>query len=174
MSDEINQLNIPAYQRKRSLAAKARKSTKPKATTKRKTTRKTPVIKPHSRYDRNEMQEISISEIIHEHEREEFENPLDIFKGQSKKPEQEVREMKTCGICEGYFDKIDVAIIRVTSAIRTGDIIIFEKEGGLFEQEIKSMQIDRKDVSLARAGSDIGMKVFMPPKVGTTVYKVIS
>jgi hypothetical protein len=81
--------------------------------------------------------------------------------------------MKTCGICEGYFDNIDVAIIKVTSPIRVDDRLIFEKDEGLFEQSVKSMQINRKDVTLAKSGSDIGIKVEMKPKVGTNVYKVI-
>lgn len=85
-----------------------------------------------------------------------------------------VREMTVCGICEGFFDKIDVAIVRVTSAIREGDRIIFEKSDGLFEQSVKSMQIDRKDVKLAKTGSDIGLKVAFKPTVGTQVYKVIN
>ena len=84
-----------------------------------------------------------------------------------------LREMKECGYCDGYFENIDVAIIKTTSPIREGDRLIFQKEGGLFEQTIDSMQINRKDVKLARSGSDIGMKVLMEPIVGTPVYKVI-
>ena len=83
------------------------------------------------------------------------------------------REMKKCGICEGYFEKIDVAIVKLTSPLREGDQIIFEKPSGLFEQEVNSMQINRKDVRLARTGSDIGLKVSHEPTVGGTVYKVI-
>lgn len=81
--------------------------------------------------------------------------------------------MKKCGIVEGYYDSIKVVVISVTSPIRTGDSLIFEQTGGLFEQEVSSMQINKKDVSLARSGSDIGMKVIIEPKVGTNVYKVI-
>jgi hypothetical protein len=85
----------------------------------------------------------------------------------------ELREMKICGRCEGYFEKINVAVIRVTSPIRKGDRLIFEKEKGLFEQTLNSMQVDRKDINLARSGTEIGTKVFMEPKVGAPVYKLI-
>ncbi|MBI2634505.1 hypothetical protein HYW82_02440 [Candidatus Peregrinibacteria bacterium] len=81
--------------------------------------------------------------------------------------------MKTCGVCEGYFDKIEVAIIKLTGTLKVGERIIFEKIDGLFEQKVESMQINRKDVKRAKAGSDIGLKVAMKPNVGTTVYKVI-
>lgn len=82
-------------------------------------------------------------------------------------------EMITCGTCEGYFEKIEVGIIRLTKAVRKGDIILIEKSGGLFQQEIKSMQIDRKEVKLATTGSEIGLKLAMPPQIGGKVYKII-
>ena len=156
---DLETVNIPAYQRKRSLAAKSRST---RLTAKRITptpTRKklsTPIIRkrPITSRPRPESQ---------------FTHTIPL----TNTITNEVREMKICGICEGYFDNIDVAIIKVTSPIRTGDSLIFEKENGLFEQPIKSMQINRKDVSLARSGSDIGIKVEMIPTVGTQVYKVI-
>jgi hypothetical protein len=150
-------LNIPAYQRKRSLAAKSRKS--PSTTTRRKPSKTTSRLRDEAFTD------ISISR-----------GPTieDVLLKQNLNPQTSFREMKICGICEGYFEKIDVAIISLTSPIKKGDSIIFEKEGGLFEQAIDSMQINRKDVSLARSGSDIGLKVPMEPKVGTYVYKVIN
>ena len=57
--------------------------------------------------------------------------------------------------------------------IRVGDIIIFEKTDGLFEQKIETMQIDRRDIQLATTGSEIGLKVEIKPVVGSPVYKVI-
>lgn len=137
---EIDNYNIPAYKRKRSIAAKARA--------------KHPAPP-------------------------EITAPPPIFtkKTHPKKveiPETHSREMKICGTCDGYFDKIDVAIIRLTNPLRKDDLILIEKTDGLFEQKVNSMQIDRKDVSIARTGSDVGIKVMFKPKVGGTVYKVIA
>lgn len=129
--EEPNIFNIPAYQRKRSIAARTRKKTASVLVAKTPKTRA------------------------------------------SIKTSSEPREMKVCGICDGYFEAIEVAIIKLTSSLREGDIIFLEKQDGLFEQEVKSMQINRKDVSLARAGSDIGLKVLMKPQVGGKVYKLI-
>ena len=163
MSEEILETNIPAYQRKRSISARARKKTsykKPKKITKARPTRST--LKNHI------IEEIPIAQVPHNEK---------IFKSptieKTNSIEKEFREMKTCGKCDGYFDNINVAVVKVSSPIRVGDQIIFETDTGLFEQTINSMQVNRKDVQLARTGSDIGLKVLLPPLVGTSVYKVI-
>lgn len=179
--DEINVYNIPAFQRKRSLAAKGRKKTAlPKVrktavrSATRTTTRRSKILRPTvTTYD-SPFIEQDLTPNLYEREPLPSEQLFEEFEEKPiKKSSSEFREMKICGICEGYFDKINVAIIRVTSPIHKGDSLIFEKEGGLFEQIIDSIQIDRKDVSIAKSGSDIGVKVLMPPKVGTHVYKEI-
>lgn len=161
---ELDSVNIPAYQRKRSLAAKARKKTTrtlKKATPKpRRVTRARPI----------EVEEMTIADAIQE---SKFENPTDIFKPK-RIATPGVREMKICGHCDGFFDKINVGVIKLTSSLRVGDVIIFEKDQGLFEQEVTSMQISRQDVTIAYAGDDIGLKIAMKPKVGTAVYKVLT
>lgn len=192
---EPDPINIPAYQRKRSIAAKARKkpayletaldrAIKEKKNHKKQRanrTNKTPTRSRTSTSDYktqtvghyiqspNSFEEISIqtTSVLPSHEL--FPDP---FHDVSQK-KSEFREMKTCGICEGYYEKIEVAIVRVTSPLRVGDSIIFEKQDGLFEQEIKSMQIDRRDITLATTGSEIGLKVLQKPTVGSPVYKVL-
>lgn len=161
---KVNTLNIPAYQRKRSLAAKARKST---TRTRKKTTAKPRRV---TRARHPKVEEMTIADTIQENK---FENPTDIFKPK-RTTASGIREMKTCGRCDGFFDKINVGIIKLTSSLRVGDVIIFEKNEGLFEQEITSMQINRQDVTIAYAGDDIGLKIAMKPKVGTPVYKVLT
>ncbi len=180
--DEINVYNIPAFQRKRSLAAKGRKKTSlPKIrkaavrSSKRTTTRRSKILRStETIYNSPSFIEQDLTPNLYERDPLPSEQLFEEFEEkQIKRSGSDFREMKICGICEGYFDKINVAIIRVTSPIHKGDSLIFEKEGGLFEQTIDSIQIDRQDVSIAKSGSDIGVKVFMPPKVGTHVYKEI-
>jgi hypothetical protein len=173
--DELNVYNIPAFQRKRSLAAKGRKkptSSRPKRT--RKTaTRRSKILRPvETNYNSPSFVEQDLTPEIYEREPLPSEQLFeDLEEKPIKKSSSNFREMKICGICEGYFDKINVAIIKVLSPIHRDDSLIFEKEGGLFEQIIDSIQIDRKDVSIAKSGSDIGVKVLTAPKVGTNVYK---
>ncbi|MFC1616072.1 hypothetical protein ACFL21_02940 [Patescibacteria group bacterium] len=157
--NEIDVLNIPAYKRKRSIAAKARKKTKIKTT--KKARKKTTKAKKTEIFT-----DIPITSTLPEETI--FENRLNV---PGRRPK--TREMKICGRCEGYFEKIDVVIVEVTSPIRTDDVLIYETTDGLFEEKIKSMQIDRRDVSLARSGNSIGVKVTMEPKVGGLVYKVL-
>lgn len=175
--EEINPLNIPAFKRKRSIAAKARrKPAYETAIAKQPKKHKTAIRKRQQRYLNEEtLMDIPVKRLLPS--QEIFPDPMLDMKDEDepnyKKSNSEIREMKRCGICEGYFDKINVAVIKLTSPLRQGDIIIFEQEDGLFEQEVTSMQINRKDISLARTGSDIGLKVMLKPKVGTPVYKLI-
>ena len=150
MTDSQDTINIPAYQRKRSIAAKARQTNKPIKVT------------------RKRLEPIDPTTEVH------FVNNIqpDPIKPTGARTAK-FKEMKTCGNCEGYFEKIDVAIFKISSALRRGDIILIEKNDGLFQQEVKSMQINRKEVKIATAGSHIGMKVEMQPKIGGTIYKVL-
>ncbi|MFA6918168.1 MAG: hypothetical protein WC285_05070 [Candidatus Gracilibacteria bacterium] len=167
--DELNVLNIPAFKRKRSISAHAKKQTsymriKPE----RKTRVRKSIEKVEERMIENPFRHSLPSEDL-------FPSPI-LDEEITEEPtisRSSVREMQICGRCEGYFDKIDVAVIQLTSSIRTGNSIIFETNDGLFEQEIISMQINRKDISIAHAGDDIGLKVAIRPKVGGSVYKVI-
>jgi len=153
--DKPNPLTIPAFKRKRSLVAKQKRlERKPLKKTR---ARKTTTIRERItvRTNHNELS-AQLSTLL------------------SKKiNDNNVREMIICGKCEGYFERINVAIINLISSIKEGDRIIFTTNHGLFEQTVNSMQINREDVVIAHAGDDIGMKVKNVPTVGTNVYKVI-
>lgn len=151
---EQNEVNIPAFQRKRSLLAKAKKLSK------------TPKTKIKREY-------ISMLPEVSDIPIEPSQNSEDFRKTKSKIYKSDITEMQTCGICEGYFEAINVAIVRISSPIRLEDDIIFETTNGLFQQKLVSMQQNRKDIELARTGSEIGIKVALPPKVGGIVYKII-
>jgi len=171
--EEINVLNIPAFKRKRSISARAKRQPS-YASARIKPERKTRV-----RRSTRQVEEKIITNPFRQSlpSQEIFPSPMmdeEISMEPISSPSKTTfREMQICGKCEGYFDKIEVAVILLTSSIRTGDSIIFETNDGLFEQEIMSMQINRQDIEVAHAGDDIGMKVMMKPKVGGSVYKVI-
>ena len=155
MNDQPETVNIPAYKRKRSIAAKAKKT-------------EIKLRKPRKKTARRKHKPIEMPLMDELHTVDLFEDEITRAKTGRK-----VREFKKCGICEGYFEKIDVAIIKLTSPLRTSDTILIANDYGLFEQEVKSMQIDRKEVKIDRTGSDIGIKIRKTPKVGTAVYKLI-
>jgi hypothetical protein len=81
--EEVNQYNIPAYQRKRSIAAKAKK-----------TTNYGPLKPSDKKTKPIEINEVpGISNLP----------PAEYFESESNKKAPSTREMKKCGICEGFF-----------------------------------------------------------------------
>lgn len=166
---EIDPTKIPAFQRKRSLLAKQRKKTK--------ITKVSKIRKARSSYQKPTYQSSPhfnepLADILLPSQ-SIFPAPIDNDLLPTKVERKDFEEMKICGQCESYFNKINVAIIKLTSPLRIGDIVIFEKEGGLFQQTVTSMQIDRREVRQALSGSDIGLKILQTPTVGTRVYKII-
>ncbi len=72
-----------------------------------------------------------------------------------------------------YYDKIGVAIVDLAANLSVGDKIKFARGGeDLFEQEVKSMQVEHEKVEVAKKGDVIGLKVDEKVKEGAEVYKV--
>lgn len=77
------------------------------------------------------------------------------------------------GTVDQFFNKINVAAIKLVSELKVGDIIEIGNEEEAIRQRVSSMQIDRKDVDEASEGSDVGIKLKYPVSVGSDVYKII-
>ncbi|MBD3330658.1 hypothetical protein GF354_03970 [Candidatus Peregrinibacteria bacterium] len=155
--NEINIHNVPAFQRSRSIKSIEKKLNK----------KNTRVTRSKKKPKKTKKLETDIPVTQELPAQEEYKISTKSVK------KRNIREMHACGHCDAYFEKIDVAVINVTSPIRQGDQILFETAKGLFEQPIDSMQRNRKNIRLARSGDEIGLKVGIPPKVGGTVYKII-
>ncbi len=82
-------------------------------------------------------------------------------------------EIHPIGHITAYFDKIQVAVIKLDKPLRLGDIIQITAENMLFQQPVDSMQINRKPVKIAKKGSEIGLKVSHEPSLNGAVYKVL-
>lgn len=79
---------------------------------------------------------------------------------------------KAIGKITHYFDKIGVAVVALNSALKVGDKIkIGKDEEDLFEQEVKSMQVEHKSIKAAKKGQEVGMKVKKEVKEGCLVFK---
>jgi putative protease len=74
-----------------------------------------------------------------------------------------------------YFSNLGVAVIKVEEGdLKIGDKIrIIGGQETNFEQSVDSMQVDRKDVSTAKAGDEIGMKVSQKVRDDYRVYKIV-
>ncbi len=71
-----------------------------------------------------------------------------------------------------YFDRIKVCVVKITGGtILIGDKLTVLGVKTKFVQKIWSMQIESKDVKVAKKGQIIGIKVEKPVVVGDKVYK---
>ncbi len=68
-----------------------------------------------------------------------------------------------------YYDKIGVAIVELSKAVKVGDTVTFQRGDQEFTQAIASMQVDHADVAKAKKGDVIGMKVDEEVKEGAVM-----
>ncbi|KKQ29080.1 MAG: hypothetical protein US48_C0034G0007 [Candidatus Levybacteria bacterium GW2011_GWA2_37_36] len=71
-----------------------------------------------------------------------------------------------------YYDKIEVAVIKLGKGLKVGDKVKFEKKDVSFEQVIESMQLEHKQVASGKKGEEIAVKVDQVAKDGFGVYKM--
>lgn len=72
-----------------------------------------------------------------------------------------------------YFDKIGVAVLVVSNeSVKQGDKIRIGEFGTGIEQNIDSMQVEHQNVSEAKNGDEVGLKVISAVKSGDIVYKI--
>ena len=72
-----------------------------------------------------------------------------------------------------FFSKINVAVVELNAPLSIGDKIRIQGPTTDFEQAVKSMQIEHKDVKTGEAGQSIGLKVNERVRETDIVYKVI-
>jgi hypothetical protein len=76
------------------------------------------------------------------------------------------------GSVDSFFGKINVAAVMLTGDLKVGDTIEIENEEYAIRQKVGSMQIDRKDVTEAYEGDDVGIKLSVPVTKGSSVYRL--
>ena len=82
-------------------------------------------------------------------------------------------EGKPIGKISHYFSNIEVAVVELTAPLKVGDTIrVVGGQETDFEQEVDSMQIDHKEVKVAKKGDGVGMKVKEKVHEGYKVYKI--
>jgi translation elongation factor EF-1alpha len=81
-------------------------------------------------------------------------------------------EKKLIGKVTHFFSKINVAGIQLSDTLKVGEKISIEGATTNFEENIDSMQIDNKSVTVAKAGDLIGIKVKDKTRVGDDVYLI--
>ena len=76
------------------------------------------------------------------------------------------------GKVEDFFAHPVVAGIKLTAPLKVGDKIRIKGHTTDLEVQVGSMQIDNANVTEARAGDSIGVKVTDRVRAGDTVYKL--
>jgi len=71
-----------------------------------------------------------------------------------------------------YYGHISVAIVQLSDALKVGETIHIKGHTSDFTQGIASMQIEHKDVSEAKSGDAIGIKVDQKAHPNDKVFKV--
>jgi translation elongation factor EF-1alpha len=70
-----------------------------------------------------------------------------------------------------YFDKIGVAVLKLSGNLKVGDKLRIEAAEP-FVQAVSSMQVNKLPIKEAKPGDDIGMKTDKPCKEGDKVIKL--
>lgn len=85
-----------------------------------------------------------------------------------------MRVEEEVGVVVNYFSKIGVAAVEITSGeLKLGDTVRFKGATTDFTQKVDSMQIEKKPVDKAAAGSTVGIKVKERVRPKDKVYKII-
>lgn len=80
-------------------------------------------------------------------------------------------EKKPIGEVTHYYDKIGVAVVKFSKAVKIGNEIQFKGAHTDFAQTINSMQFDHKSIESAKKGEEVGMKVEEHVKEGDKVFE---
>lgn len=79
---------------------------------------------------------------------------------------------KKIGAVIHFYDKILVAIVKLTAPLKSGATLKFKHGDNEFTQTIDSMEMDHKQITTAKKGNEIGVKVKQLVKEKTEVYLV--
>jgi translation initiation factor IF-2 len=76
---------------------------------------------------------------------------------------------KQIGTVTHWYDKIGVAVVKLTGKLAKGDTVKIKKGDEEFEDTVTSLQIDHKDVSSAKKGDDAAIKLSGRAKEGSAI-----
>jgi len=82
-------------------------------------------------------------------------------------------EKKLVGKVIHFYPKISVAVVELKDSLKAGDKISIERAGNSFEQTVKDMQIEHKNISEAKNGQVVGLKVISQTHKGAQVFRIV-
>ncbi len=78
---------------------------------------------------------------------------------------------KEIGKVTHWYDKIGVAVVKLASSLKVGDVIKVKKGEVEFTDTVSSMQLDHKPVESGKKGQEVALKLSQPAKDGALIYK---
>ena len=79
---------------------------------------------------------------------------------------------KQIGVVTHWYDKLGVAVVKVTGKLAKGAAIKIKKGEEEFEDTVSSIQIDHKAVAAAKKGDDAAIKLSQRAREGAGVFLV--
>ena len=70
-----------------------------------------------------------------------------------------------------WYDKINVAVIKLSGVLKVGDTVKIKRGEEEFEESVASMQVDYKDVTSGKKGDEVAVKFSQKAKEGAVLYK---
>ena len=67
--------------------------------------------------------------------------------------------MKKIGSVTHFYDKLSVAIVKLTAPLKIGDEIGVKGNSTDFKQTVESIQFEHQDLESAKKGQEVGIKV---------------
>lgn len=83
----------------------------------------------------------------------------------------EEKKEKEIGKVIHWYGKIKVAVVKLTGALKMGDVIKVRHGENEFEETVSSMQLDHKPVEAGKKGQEIAIQLSQEAKDGSLVYK---
>lgn len=79
---------------------------------------------------------------------------------------------KEVGKVTHWYDKINVAVVKLSGALAVGDRIKIRRGEDEFEESVSSMQLDHAEVGSGKKGQEVAIKLSAKTKEGATVLKL--
>lgn len=79
---------------------------------------------------------------------------------------------KEIGKIVHYYNHLEVGIIELVDSLQLGDEIRIAGEKTNFTQKVESMQIEHENVTKAKKGDSVGIKVIDHVHEGNHVYRI--
>jgi hypothetical protein len=77
------------------------------------------------------------------------------------------------GTVTHYFNRISVAVLKLSGELRVGDKVLFLGRTTDFTQAVTSMEIEHHKIATAGSGMEVAVKVADTVHCGDEVYKIV-